>query len=153
MRKLVALFLAAGAALLAYRWYVDRAAYDAYERFADTWARENRLEAAKYGDAETVRHAFDARALRGTRGGAAMEAFRGTRYAVESRRRSPGGDLELVVVQSIFFDPPGVTTGIGGAMVAHFRHAATVRRAADGWRVVAFEPTFLDMAETRRRRP
>ena len=38
-------------------------------------------------------------------------------------------------------------------MVARFPHAATVRETPDGRRVVAFEPTFLDMAEIRRRRP
>ena len=80
-----------------------------------------------------------------------MEAFRGTRYSVESKRRNDDGDVELVVNQTIFFDPPGVTTGIGGAMFARYRHAATVRKTDDGWRVVAFEPTFIEVKEIRRR--
>jgi len=153
MKRVLAALVLAGLGFFAYRWYAGRAAYSAYEGFAQTWAREDKNAAAKYGDAEAVRHAFEARSLRGTKGGAAMEAFRGTRYAVESRHESPSGDVELVVVQSIFFDPPGVTTGIGGAMVARFRQTATVRKSPDGWRVVAFEPTFLDMEEIRRRQP
>ena len=80
-----------------------------------------------------------------------MEAFRGTRYSVESKTRTAGDDLELVVRQTVLFDPPGVTTGLGGAMYAHFRHAATVHETPDGWRVVAFEPTYVDMGELRRR--
>ena len=150
MKKLVSVLLFLGALALAYRWYASWTAYKTYERFAESWAREDKTAAAKYGDAETVRHAFEERPLRGTPGGAVMEAFRGTRYSIESKTRSPGGDVELQVMQAIFFDPPGVTTGIGGAMVAHFHHTATVRKTSDGWKVVAFEPTYQNMAELRR---
>lgn len=108
--------------------------------------------AARYGDAATVTHAFEKRGIRGTQGGAAMEALRGDRYEVESRTRTAEG-IDLVVRQTVHFDPPGVTTGIGGAMYAHFRHRASVHKTPDGWRVVAFEPEFLDMGEVRHRAP
>jgi hypothetical protein len=52
---------------------------------------------------------------------------------------------------TVHFDPPGVTTGIGGAMYAHFRHTATVRKTPEGWRVAAFDSEFVDMGEIRRR--
>jgi hypothetical protein len=74
-----------------------------------------------------------------------MEAFRGTLYSVESRSKSPEGDTELVVRQTILFDPPGFTTGIGGAMFARFRHLVRVRKTGDEWRVVGFEPTSIEM--------
>jgi hypothetical protein len=151
MKKFVYLVVFVGAVFLGYRWFAGWRAYKAYEGFAEAWAQEKRAIADNYGDAEAVRHAFEDKSLRGTQGGAAMEAFRGTRYSVESKTRNDGGDVELVVNQTIFFDPPGVTTGIGGAMFARYRHAATVRRTADGWRVVAFEPTFIEMKELRRR--
>jgi hypothetical protein len=151
MKKLVWGLILAGAALLGYRWFVGWRAYKAYEGFAEAWAREKKAVATQFGDEEAVRQAFEKKTLRGNPGGAAMEAFRGTRYSVESKARSGEGDFELVVNQTIFFDPPGVTSGIGGAMFARYRHAATVRKTAEGWRVVAFEPTYLEMGEMRKR--
>ncbi len=153
MKKLLGLLLLAGAAFLGYRWFAGRGAYESYEKFAEAWVHGDRVAAAKWGDADTVRYAFERKAIRGTRSGSLIEAFRGTRYDVESRTSSPEGDVLLEVRQTILFDPPGVTTGIGGAMVTHFHDAATVRKTAEGWRVVAFEPTYLDMGELRRGKP
>jgi hypothetical protein len=153
MKKLIVGILLAGAAFLGYRWYGDRSAYLAYEGFAEAWVHEDEIAAARYGDAATVKHALKERAIRGTRGGAAIEALRGDRYEIESRTKTPEGDQRLVVKQTVHFDPPGVTTGIGGAMYAHFRHTASVHQTSDGWRVVAFEPEFIDMGEIRRRAP
>lgn len=151
MKRLVGLLLLAAAAFAAWYWFGSRGAYKAYEGFAEAWAQEKRAVAAQYGDEAAVKHAFEEKPLRGNAGGNMMEAFRGTRYALESKQRSDDGDYDFVVKQTIFFDPPGVTSGIGGAMVARYRHEATVRKTADGWRVVAFEPTYLEMQEIRRR--
>jgi hypothetical protein len=153
MKKLVWALVIVGATALAYHWYTGWTAYKTYERFAETWVHEDQTAAARYADAATVRHAFEERALRGTEGGATMEALRGTSYKLESKSRSHGGDVELRVMQSVFFDPPGMTSAIGGAMVARFRDTATVRKTPDGWKVVAFEPTYLDMAPLRRGKP
>jgi hypothetical protein len=153
MKKLIGLVLLAGAAFFGYRAFTDWRVYKVYEGFAEAWVHESQADAARYGDAATVKHALEKRAIRGTRGGAAMEALRGDRYEVESRTKTPEGEVALVVKQTVHFDPPGVTSGIGGAMYAHFRHTATVRKTPDGWRVVAFEPEFLDMGELRRRSP
>jgi hypothetical protein len=152
VKKIVVLVLLAGAAYVGFHWLTSRGAYKAYEGFAEAWAQEKRAVAAQYGDDATVRHAFDEKPLRGNAGGNMMEAFRGTRYAVESKRRSDDGDFVFVVSQTIFFDPPGVTSGIGGAMFARYRDEATVRNTDAGWRVVAFEPTYLEMKEIRRGR-
>ena len=152
MKKLLLVLAVAGAAFFAYRGYENRRAYEAYEGFADSWAQERRAVAADYGDPAAVEHAFDEKPLRGNQGGAAMEAFRGTLYAVESRESAPDDGVAFVVRQTILFDPPGATTGIGGAMFARFRHEATVRKTTEGWRVVSFEPTFLEMGELRKKR-
>jgi hypothetical protein len=151
MKALIGLILLAAAAYFGVGWYRDYSAFQAYEGFAEAWVHEDRIAAARYGDAATVKHALEERAIRGTRGGAAIEALRGDRYEVESRSRTPEGDQRLVVKQTVHFDPPGVTTGIGGAMYAHFRHTASVRKTAEGWRVVAFDAEFVDMGEIRRR--
>jgi len=152
MKKIVLLLLVVGASAYGYRSWIGSRAYAAYEGFAEAWAKEDRIAAEKFAaGAEVVKHAFDDRALRGTQGGAAMEAFRGTSYAVELRAKEADGGERLVVVQTIRFDPPGRTTGVGGAMWAKFREEATVKKTAEGWRVVAFEPKYLEMGEVRRR--
>jgi len=151
MKRIVLLLLVAGASAYGYRSWIGSRAYAAYEGFAEAWAREDRVAAEKFAAGpDVVKHAFDERALRGNRGGAAMEAFRGTSYTVESRK-ADGDDMRLTVVQTIRFDPPGATTGIGGAMWARYRDEATVRKSQGGWRVSAFEPTFVDMGEVKRR--
>ena len=61
------------------------------------------------------------------------------------------GDLELEVHQTIFFDPPGITSAIGGAMYTGIHHSATLRNTPNGWRVIGFEPRFVDMGPLRRR--
>jgi hypothetical protein len=153
MKKPIGVLLLAAAAVFGYRWYVGHGAYEAYENFAEAWMHERSDLAAHYGDEATVKHAFEERARRGNRGGAAMEALRGDRYEVESRTHPREEEFHFVVKQTVHFDPPGITSGIGGAWYAHFRHTATVRKMAEGWRVVAFEPEFLDMGEIRRRPP
>lgn len=87
------------------------------------------------------------------RGGAVMEAFRGERFAIESKSRLPGGDLRIEARETSFFDPPGATTAIGGAMFTNIRHSVTLRGGPSEWKVVNFEATFLDMGETRGRKP
>jgi hypothetical protein len=151
MKAFVGLILLAAAAYFGHGWHRDHEAFAAYENFAEAWVHEDRIAAARYGDADTVKHALEKCAIRGTRGGAAMQALRGDRYEVESRTRTPEGEQRLVVKQTVHFDPPGATTGIGGAMYAHYRHTASVRKTAEGWRIVAFEVQFLDMGEIRRR--
>ena len=35
-------------------------------------------------------------------------------------------------------------------MLTHIHHSAPLRKTADGWKVVAFEPRYLDMGVIRR---
>jgi hypothetical protein len=152
MKKVLGALLLLGTAWFAHRAYTQWSAYKTYERFAEAWTRGDRAEALEYGTDSAVTHALEKRNLRGTRPGALMEAFRGTSYAVKSRRRSPQGDILLEAQETIFFDPPGVTTPIGGAMWTRFRHEATVTHTPEGWRVTSFDATYLDMGEVRRHR-
>ena len=151
MKKLVVLLVLGGAAFFGYRSFSGDGAVSAYEKFAEAWTHDNPAEAKKYADAETARKAFEEQNLRGLRSGAMIEAFRGTRYEIESRTRPVENEVALEVRQTIQFDPPGVTSGIMGAMYTHIHHSARVRKTSDGWKVVAFEAKFLDMGEMRRR--
>jgi hypothetical protein len=150
MKKVLGALLLLGLVWFAHRTFTEWRAYKTYERFAEAWTRGDRAEALKYGTEPAVTQALEKRNLRGTRSGVMMEAFRGTSYSVQSKSRSPQGDIELEVRQTIFFDPPGVTTGIGGAMWTRFRQEATVTNTAEGWRVTSFDATYLDMGEVRR---
>jgi hypothetical protein len=151
MKKLLFLLLLAGAGVLGYRYIQSSGAVSAYEKFAEAWTLGDKALAMRYAEASTATRAIERQSLRGLQSGAILEAFRGTRYVVESSTRSPEGDVVLEVTQTIQFDPPGVTSAITGAMYTHIHHSATVRKTPDGWKVVAFEPKFIDMGELHRR--
>jgi hypothetical protein len=78
-----------------------------------------------------------------------MEALRGSRLEIEARVARPDGDVVVTALQFVFFDPPGVTSALGGAMVASVRHMATLRRTSEGWRLVGWTPEFLEAHATR----
>jgi hypothetical protein len=43
-----------------------------------------------------------------------------------------------------------VTTALGGAMAASFSLVVRMKKTEGGWRVIAFEPEFLDAVSLRR---
>lgn len=141
----------AGGAFVAYRQIVVRAPDRVLERFLDAWAREDTPAAAALTDGETAKKTVESKILRGVLQ-APMEAYRGTRVAVESREDAPGGQLLLTAKQVVFFDPPGITSGIGGAAAGSFRQIVGMKKTPAGWRVVSFDPTFLEARSTRERR-
>lgn len=151
MKKILLLVLLAGAAFIGWRSLTRWRAKAAYEGFAEAWTHGNMADAKKYGTEECARQALEKASLRGLESGSVMEAFRGTRYRYEKETVSDAGDLELEVHQTIFFDPPGITSGIGGAMYTGIHHSAKLRHDSDGWRVIAFQPRYIDMGPMRRR--
>ena len=151
VKRALLLILLAAAGLFAVRSVSRWRARTAYEGFAEAWTHGDMAEAKKYGTDEAATHALKEASLRGLQSGAAMEAFRGTRYSYESESRTDSGDVELQVRQTIFFDPPGITSAIGGAMYTGISHTVTLRNTSEGWRVVAFEPKYLDMGPVRKR--
>ncbi|HKF44250.1 MAG TPA: hypothetical protein VKG01_14200 [Thermoanaerobaculia bacterium] len=152
MKKLLLLAVLAAAAWFGYtKWFADREAIQAYEKFAHAWSRGDTDEAARHGEKQVAENAIQSQNLRGMRSGSIMEAFHGERYEIESKTAQPDGGVRLEVKQTILFDPPGATTGIGGAMWTTIHHSATLHRTPEGWKVTAFEAKYLDMGETRRR--
>ena len=151
MKRIVVLIVLAAVAFFGWRSVSRWRARTAYEGFAEAWTHGNMADAKKYGTEECARHALEKASLRGLESGQAMEAFRGTRYRYEKESRSDSGELELEVHQTIFFDPPGITSAIGGAMYTGIHHSATLRNGPGGWQVVAFEPRYIDMGPLRKR--
>lgn len=121
-----------------------------FERFADAWAREDTPAAVALTDGEAVKKTVESKILRGELK-APMEAYRGERVEIESRESASNGEVTLTAKQVVFFDPPGITSGIGGAGAASFRHVVRMTKTPAGWRVASFEPTFLEAGPTRRR--
>jgi len=100
-------------------------------------------------DGEAAKKIVESKILRGVLK-APMDAYRGERVSIEGRESVPTGEIMLTVKQVVLCDPPGITTGIGGAMAASFRHVARMKETPAGWRVASFEPTFLDAVPTGR---
>ena len=152
MKKLLLLAVLAAAAWFGYdKWFAGREVIQVYEKFAHAWTRGDTQSALQYGEKDAVEDAIQKQNLRGMRSGSIMEAFHGESYEIESRTTQPDGSVQLEVKQTIRFDPPGATTGVGGAMWTTIHHSANLRRSPQGWKVSAFKAQYLDMGETRRR--
>jgi len=59
--------------------------------------------------------------------------------------------VTLTVKQIVVFDPPGQTSGFASSAAASFRHVLTMKKTPAGWKVAAFQPTFLDAVSNRPR--
>lgn len=148
MRKILLALLVGAAVYLAYRHFVLDPPVRVYRRFAEAWSKEDTPAAVALTSGEAVRKEVESRILRGVLE-APMEAYRGTRQEIESRVEDPDGDVVVTALMSVHFDPPGITSGVGGAMVGEFRHVARLHKTPEGWRVVAWTPKFLSARSTR----
>jgi hypothetical protein len=148
VKKLLLAALLAGTGFAVYRFVVADAPGSAFHEFARRWALEDTPAAAALTTGDAARAAVESRILRGVVR-APMEALRGSRQEVESREEAPDGTVVLTVKQFVFYDPPGITSGVGGAGIAVIRHVARLRKTPDGWRVASWTPSFLD-AHSRR---
>ena len=150
MKKILVLALLAGAAYFCYRYAVVDAPVRAGREFLRAWAKEDTPAAAAMTDGGSAKKAVETHILRGVCR-ASMEALGGSRTAVEFRTNGPSGEVILTMNQTVAFDPPGQTSGFASSMAASFRHVLTMKKMPAGWKVAAFQPTFLDAVSTRRR--
>lgn len=74
-----------------------------------------------------------------------------SRYRIESSETTPSGDVTLHAVQTVLFNPEGVESAVRPAMFATMKQVVTLRKRADGWRVVSFTNTFEKMDTLSRR--
>ena len=132
-----------------YRYTIADAPLRAFHAFAEAWGREDTPAAAALTSGDAARAAVESKILRGVVR-APMEALRGSRQEVESGEVAADGTVSVTVKQFVHYDPPGFTTGVGGAAIATVRHVARLKKTSDGWRVVEWTPTFLDAQPIRR---
>ena len=151
MKKILGVLLLLGAALLLYREIVLEAPVRAFHAFAKAWGNEDTPAAVALTTGERARDAVETRILRGVVLWP-LEALRGSRQEIESRDRSPDGTVVVAVKQFVYYDVPGVTSGVGGSSEAVIRHVARLTKTPEGWRVVEWTPTLLDAHPLRQGR-
>jgi hypothetical protein len=151
MKNFVLLALLAGAGWFGYPLVLRMQQESCYRKVADAWAIGQTDEALRYTECDAVRKSLEEHPLRSLVDGRMIEAWRGVTYRIESSSREEGGDVALEAKQRLAFDPPGITSAIGGAMWVSFHHSVKLRRTGEGWRVVAFTPKFLDFERVPRR--
>ncbi len=78
-----------------------------------------------------------------------VEAYHGQTFAKKSSESLPSGDVKLLVSEVLFFDPPGATSAIGGAMMASFDDTVVLSKKSGSWKVVSFDRVFLKADSTR----
>lgn len=149
MKKLLVFAaIAAVAAFGVWRLSADSPAAKTYQAFADHLARGRESDALALVDGDDARRAVTSQAPERLLP-MPMEAVLHVSQTVDWEK--PGAeDVTIRATQTIGFDPPGVTSAMGGSMRAEFRHDAIVKRTASGWRVVSFK-NVLDHMEERRR--
>ena len=145
VKGLFAALLLLGAGFFSYRYVVRVRQVGCYEKLADAWARGRTDEALQFAAGDDVRRSLEQHPLRSLVDARMIEALHGIRSTVESSSPREDGEVEIEAKQTIAFDPPGITSAIGGAMIMSFHHIARLRKTDDGWKVVAFEPTFIEM--------
>jgi len=151
MKKIFLIAVALGTLFLPY-WYVSRGVpVSTYEKFAEAWVRGYKDEALRLTQGKGAARAVHRYPRVGLVPAAMVEAIHGVGEKVKSFEKVGGGDVAIEAKQTLAFDPPGVTAAIGGAMLMFFHHSVRMRKTSEGWKIVAFKPTFLEMHETRRR--
>jgi hypothetical protein len=151
MKGLVIVLILAAAVFAGYKLFIaDSEAYRAYQKFAEALARGRTEEAAKYAvDESVVTDSADAEHNMEA-GNVPVQHIHGTSYQLESEEKVDNGNIRLKVKQVLYFDPPGATSAMGGAMAAIFKQDAMMQKSDDGWKVAEFESEFVEAKETRK---
>jgi hypothetical protein len=152
VKKVFLLLILAGAGYLAYRHFSQAGPIKAYESFADNWVRSYNDQALKFADPAAMKTIPAEKSREYLLHSQLIDAYHGVRYSIQDLKEENGG-VVLEAQQVLSYDPPGVTSALFGGMVASFRHVVTLKKTAEGWRVVSFEPTLIENREFRRPPP
>lgn len=137
MRKVLLLAILVAGGWHAWGKLAGSPAVRAYEDFALAWAKGDMAAASELSDERTARAAIGPSNLMPY----PIGYVHGADHEIESELRS-GPSVEISAVQTIRYDPPGMTSSVGGSASVRFRHVVALEERAEGWRVVAFEPAY-----------
>lgn len=151
MKKLFVLILLLGSSYFAYRSFWRAGPVNAYKKFADAWLRLDNDGALKFADGAAIKRTLERKSRADLLNPQLVEAYHGVSYTIEKTSEGESGEVIVEAKQVLSFDPPGITSAIGGAAVASFHHVATLKKTEDGWKVVSFEPTLIEWGTRRRR--
>ena len=151
MKKILLLAVALTTAFFIYRHSSRSVPVAVYETFPEAWVRGYQEDALHLADGEAARKDVNRYPRVGLVPASLIELIHGIGQKVESFGKVEGGDVAIEAKQTLAFDPPGITSAIGGAMVMTFHHTVQMRKTAEGWKIVAFKPTFLEVRDVRRR--
>ncbi|HEX7832436.1 MAG TPA: hypothetical protein VF787_22445 [Thermoanaerobaculia bacterium] len=68
-----------------------------------------------------------------------------SRFRIESKDSGSDGTVIVHATQTVLFNPVGVESAVRPAMFATLKQVTTLRKSADGWKVVRFENQFEKM--------
>jgi hypothetical protein len=149
VKKLLILVAVVAVGFLVYTFaFKASPAHEAYEAFADNAVRSRITEALSFAEGPAVAQYIQTKHLQPTFTSNFMESIHGTRYDVESEVKS-GDGVDLVVLQTVGFDPPGTHSGMGGTWVAQYRHKVKVYDADGEWKVVSFQSEHVKTQQVR----
>jgi hypothetical protein len=147
MKYLLVFLAVVAAAFFAWKFvFAASPAFQAYESFADALVVGDRELAGQFADGPQVGQVLADRKNRWGYTPRWMEGFHGTKYTVESEKKS-SGQVELVVVQNVAYTPPGTESALGGTMSSDFRHNVTVAKKGSEWKVVRFESEHVNTVQ------
>jgi len=150
MKRVFLVALALGLGFLGYRYASRSAATGVYEEFAKAWAAGNQEAALHLADGEKAWREIKRNSRYDFVPPAMVELIHDIGQNIESFEKLDDGAVAIEAKQTVAFDPPGVTSAIGGAMRMSFHHSVRMRKTPDGWRVIGFQPKLLEVGEVRR---
>jgi hypothetical protein len=144
MGKLIVLVLAGALGWWAYgKYFRDSEPVHAYKAFASAWANARPDQAAGLTAGPSASRAIIEKSLYNLMGGVPVQHVHGVGFEIESELPR-GSSVLITAVQTVAYDPPGVTSALGGAAKADVRQTVEMTQTTDGWKVISFEPVLLD---------
>ena len=143
MGKLIVLVLAGVLGWYAYgKYFADSGPVGAYKEFAQAWANGRADQAKDLAAGPSAERTLVEKSLYNLMG-VAVNHVHGVDFSIESELPR-GSSVVITAVQTVAYDPPGVTSALGGAAKANVRQTAEMTETEDGWKVISFEPVLLD---------
>lgn len=118
-----------------------------YKKFADSWAANKVSEAISYAGSEGARTAIGEKTINALMGNAIQTPMGSSHSSIQTSSGTGPGEVVVQADQVVMYNPPGVESALRATMAARIHHTVTLARTADGWKVMAFNPTLVKTEE------